>query len=101
MRVIFDIAAALGGAFGTAAWAPQVWKTWKTRSADDFSYGLLFLICASLGCLSVTSAGYRQWLLFVGFVIQLSAALAIIVVKYLYRPAKRHTNRGQPHALAR
>ena len=31
-------------AFGTTcAWLPQVFKTWKTRSAEDFSWGYLAL----------------------------------------------------------
>lgn len=99
MRVILDIAAALGGIFGTAAWVPQVLKTWRTRSAEDFSFGLLWLICASLFCLSINTAGNLQWLLFVGFIIQLSAAIGILVVKYLYRSG-REREQAPGHVLA-
>jgi MtN3 and saliva related transmembrane protein len=47
----------IGGlaAFGTtAAWLPQVWKTWKSRSADDFSWSYLTLF----------SAGVSLWLVY-------------------------------------
>jgi MtN3 and saliva related transmembrane protein len=81
---ILELAAALGGVFGTAAWVPQVWKTWRTKSAKDFHWALLLLICASLSCLTVNTGGYGRWILFGGFIIQLSAAVAIIVMKYRY-----------------
>ncbi len=33
----------LAGALTTAAFVPQVWKSWRTRSVDDFSMGMLLL----------------------------------------------------------
>lgn len=29
--------------FATGSFIPQVWKTWRTRSAEDLSYLMLFL----------------------------------------------------------
>jgi MtN3 and saliva related transmembrane protein len=47
----------IGGcaAFGTtAAWLPQVLKTWKTRSAEDFSWPYLAMF----------SSGVALWLVY-------------------------------------
>ena len=38
----------------TAAWLPQVIKTWRSRSADDFSWGYLALF----------SGGVTGWLIY-------------------------------------
>ncbi|NKC31311.1 SemiSWEET family sugar transporter [Falsiroseomonas selenitidurans] len=36
----------VAGAMTTAAFVPQAWKTWRTRSARDFSLALLVLLVA-------------------------------------------------------
>lgn len=44
MRDFLLLAVGFGAAFGTtAAWFPQVARTWRTRSARDFSWGYLAL----------------------------------------------------------
>lgn len=46
-----DIPLVLGmvaGFLTTASFVPQVWKTWRTRSADDISYGMLVLFLVGL-----------------------------------------------------
>ncbi|WP_342449576.1 SemiSWEET family sugar transporter [Falsiroseomonas frigidaquae] len=34
----------IAGALTTSAFVPQAWKTWRTRSAGDFSLALLVLL---------------------------------------------------------
>jgi len=36
----------VAGALTTSAFVPQAWKTWRTRSAGDFSLALLVLLVA-------------------------------------------------------
>jgi len=44
MNDLLILVVGFGAAVGTtAAWLPQVWHTWKTRSARDFSWGYLGL----------------------------------------------------------
>lgn len=44
MKDCLLLAVGFGAAFGTtAAWFPQVARTWRTRSARDFSWGYLAL----------------------------------------------------------
>jgi MtN3 and saliva related transmembrane protein len=42
----------LAGALTTGAWLPQIWRTWRTRSARDLSWGYL----AAMGL------GFVTWL---------------------------------------
>ena len=44
----------LAGALTTGAWLPQIWRTWRTRSAGDLSWHYL----------GVMSAGIGTWLLY-------------------------------------
>jgi MtN3 and saliva related transmembrane protein len=48
------VTAAVGlfaAALTTAAWLPQIWRTWQTRSAGDLSWGYL----------GVTGTGMASW----------------------------------------
>lgn len=37
----------VAGGLGTISFAPQVYKTLKTKSAGDLSFGMLTLLCAT------------------------------------------------------
>lgn len=38
-----DVLGYTAAIFATGAFVPQVWKTWRTRSAEDISFLMLFL----------------------------------------------------------
>ena len=40
----------LGGGLTTASWVPQLFRTWRTRSARDFSWGYLTLFASGVFC---------------------------------------------------
>lgn len=54
MKVMVTVIGALAAIGTTAAWLPQVFKTWKSRSAEDFSWGYLALF----------SSGVSGWLIY-------------------------------------
>lgn len=54
MKLLTTIIGSLAAIGTTAAWLPQVFKTWKTRSAEDFSWGYLTLF----------SSGVTGWLIY-------------------------------------
>ena len=39
----------LAGALTTGAWLPQIWRTWRTRSAGDLSWHYLGVMSAGIG----------------------------------------------------
>lgn len=40
----------IAGALTTASWVPQLFRTWRTRSASDFSWGYLSLFASGVFC---------------------------------------------------
>ncbi len=40
----------LAGGLTTASWVPQLFRTWRTRSARDFSWGYLGLFASGVFC---------------------------------------------------
>lgn len=54
MKLMTTMIGALAAVGTTAAWLPQVFKTWKSGSADDFSWGYLMMF----------SAGVSGWLIY-------------------------------------
>ncbi len=38
-----DVLGYIAALFATGSFIPQVWKTWRTRSAEDLSFFMLFL----------------------------------------------------------
>lgn len=75
----------IGGTFTTASFLPQVFKTWKTRSAKDVSWGMFVLL----------SVGITFWIaygLMIGSVpivtansISLVLTFAMLLMKFLYK----------------
>jgi len=75
----------IGGSFTTASFLPQVFKTWKTRSAKDVSSGMFVLL----------SVGITFWIAYglkIGSVpiitansISLVLTFAMLVMKLLYK----------------
>jgi MtN3 and saliva related transmembrane protein len=51
---VITVVGLLAGALTTGAWLPQIWRTWRTRSAGDLSWHYL----------GVMSAGIGTWLLY-------------------------------------
>jgi MtN3 and saliva related transmembrane protein len=50
---ITELAGYVGSVLTTGAFAPQVWRTWRTRRAEDISWGLLLVFGAGILCWSV------------------------------------------------
>lgn len=49
MNDLLIVAVGLGAVLGTTgAWFPQVARTWRTKSADDFSWGYLALLATGV-----------------------------------------------------
>jgi MtN3 and saliva related transmembrane protein len=51
---VITVVGLLAGALTTGAWLPQIWRTWRTRSAGDLSWHYL----------AATAAGIATWLLY-------------------------------------
>lgn len=54
MKLMTTVIGALAAVGTTAAWLPQVFKTWKSGRAEDFSWGYLAMF----------SGGVTGWLIY-------------------------------------
>ena len=74
----FGTAAAV---LSTAAFIPQVWKTWKTRRAEDVSYALLIAFCSGCFCWVVYGYMIQAYAVFDANLITLKLNLLILGLK--------------------
>lgn len=80
-----DLLGTVAGTLTTAAFVPQVLKTWKSRSADDVSLAMFLIF----------SAGVLLWLIYgmligaapiiIANTVTLALALAILVMKLRFK----------------
>ena len=77
----FGTAAAV---LSTAAFIPQVVKTWQTRKAEDVSYALLVAFCSGCLCWVVYGFLIQAYAVFVANLITLSLNLVILGLKFSF-----------------
>ena len=65
----------------TAAWLPQVFKTWHTRSARDFSWGYLAMFATGVALWAVYGALRRDLAVFGANIVTIVLVIGVIVVK--------------------
>lgn len=69
---VIGVLAAIGT---TACWLPQVFKTWKTRSADDFSWTYLAMLIGGVACWIAYGFLRKDWV-----VVGANAATLVLVL---------------------
>ena len=81
----FGTAAAV---LSTAAFIPQVWKTWKTKKAEDVSYVLLIAFCSGCFCWVIYGYLIQAYAVLIANTITLSLNLVILGLKLSFDNAK-------------
>ena len=71
----------LAGALTTAAFVPQVWKSWRTRSVDDFSMGMLLFFNLGVALWIVYGWMTAAMPVVVANVVTLALTLTLLVLK--------------------
>lgn len=83
-----DLTVALGllaGALTTTSFVPQVWKIWKTKSAEDVSLKMFVALCLGVGLWLVYGFIKKDTALLVTNGVTLLLALMILVMKLKYK----------------
>ena len=75
----------IGGTFTTASFFPQVFKTWKTRSAKDVS--LFMFVLLSIGITFWIAYGFKigSFPVIIANCVSLVMAIAMLVMKLMYK----------------
>lgn len=75
----------VAGILTTAAWLPQVVKTWNTRSARDFSWGYLAMMLTGVTLWAIYGALRKDVAVLGANVVTLVLVLTVIAIKIASR----------------
>lgn len=78
---LVELVGAVAGLLTTIAFIPQVWKTWRTRSARDFSLPMLALFTVGIALWLAYGVMLRQMPIIVPNVVTLILSAYLLVVK--------------------
>jgi len=81
MRHLHDVVGYAAGFLATAAFVPQVVKTFKARSARDISLGMYVLFCGGVGLWLLYGLLIRSWPVVVSNLVTLVLSGAVLVLK--------------------
>jgi len=77
------------GVFTTIAFIPQVWKTWKSGSADDVSMMMFLLFSLGVLCWLIYGVSLQSRPMMIANSITLVLAIAVIYMKIHYAWRKK------------
>tara|TARA_B100001029_G_C14741369_1_gene275668 strand:- start:170 stop:445 length:276 start_codon:yes stop_codon:yes gene_type:complete len=83
-----DLFGFLAALLTTIAFLPQLYKTWKTKSADDFSLLMLILFITGLICWIIYGLKINSIPILVANIITFIFNFSILVLKIIYRKTK-------------
>ena len=75
----------IAGGLTTTAFLPQLIKTWKTRSADDVSLGMLLTLCTGIALWIVYGVSIHDIPLVVANAVTFLFAFTILCLKVRYK----------------
>jgi MtN3 and saliva related transmembrane protein len=81
MSPVSDVVGYAAGFLATAAFVPQVAKTFKERSTRDISLGMYLLFCAGVGLWLVYGLLIGSWPVIISNVVTLLLSGAVLVLK--------------------
>jgi MtN3 and saliva related transmembrane protein len=81
MSLLTTVIGSLSAIGTTAAWLPQVLKTWKTRSAKDFSWAYLTLFSSGVAGWTIYGFLKRDWVIVAANAVTLLLVLTVAFVK--------------------
>lgn len=88
-----DIALILGmvaGFLTTASFVPQVWRTWRTRSAEDISCGMLLLFLLGLSLWLLYGILLTSIPIMLANTVTIALVIVLIVMKLRYSRVSRY-----------
>ena len=81
MSPVQDVVGYTAGFLATAAFVPQVAKTFRERSARDISLGMYILFCAGVGLWLVYGLLIASWPVIISNLVTLLLSGAVLVLK--------------------
>jgi MtN3 and saliva related transmembrane protein len=94
MRIDGSLLGILAGILTTLSYFPQVVKTWKTRSADDFSSAWIVALCAGLTLWVLYGIYIKDTIVVLFNMLGLIQLLVIAFVKFSTKKGQGRNMRG-------
>ncbi|NEQ30922.1 MAG: hypothetical protein F6K04_07955 [Leptolyngbya sp. SIO4C5] len=79
----------IAGSLTTIAYLPQLVKTWKTKSAEDISWGMLITLCLGISLWLVYGSYIHDLPVICANVVTLALASIILGLKVYYRSLRK------------
>ena len=79
-----DLLGYVAGALTTAAFVPQLVKTWRSRSAGDLSYGMMSVFSTGVALWLAYGIVLESWPVILANAVTLVLALAILALKFRF-----------------
>jgi MtN3 and saliva related transmembrane protein len=76
-----DVLGSVAGFLTTVAFAPQVWRIWRTRATRDISLGMYLTFTAGVACWLAYGIVLGAWPIIVANVITLCLTGTVLVLK--------------------
>jgi MtN3 and saliva related transmembrane protein len=92
--VPLDLLGSLAGLLTTAAFVPQLWKIWRSKSAEDLSLATLATFTSGVVLWLAYGLALRATPMIVANAVTLALNLALIGLKWRYDSAQRS---GRPY----
>lgn len=81
MKLLTTIIGSLSAIATTAAWLPQVVQTWRTRSAEDFSWSYLWMFSGGVAGWTVYGVLKKDGVIIAANAVTLALVIVVMVVK--------------------
>jgi len=85
MNYLTTIVGFIAAILTTVAFVPQIIKIWRTRSAEDISFGMYILFTFGLLLWLIYGILIASWPVIVSNCVTLILAIAVLVMKVMFR----------------
>lgn len=96
---LLDIIGILGGITTTISYVPQIIKIYKTKSADDVSYGMYFLLYVGLGFWFTYGLMINATHMVIANLITVGFMTIIMYMKYKYKDHRLNDSQHKTNTL--
>lgn len=88
MTSLTDVLGLAAGILTTVSFVPQVWRIWKTKSANDISWGMFIIFALGNVMWFIYGLSLSALPILASSGVTLLLACAILVMKYQYAKAQ-------------
>ena len=94
-----DVIGSLAGGITTLSYIPQIFRIWKTKSADDVSYGMYICLYIGIGLWTYYGALINAIHMIFANMLCLTFMTVIVYLKYKFKDTRVNDSQNTHHLL--